>query len=105
MADERDHEQVYHPNAEPVGEGETKGAACFLAQDRICGPDCMAYLPQVPEGPAYIGEQWAHCMLLVNAERAGKHLVVLASVASTVASKYKQSMAERVRDQTAPKVT
>ena len=100
---ELDPDQVYHPNA--TSDGDPKGAACFLAQDRICGPDCMAYLPQVPEGPAYVGEQWAHCLLLVNAERAGKHLVVLASIVTRGVSKYTQSQAEQVRNQTAPKAT
>lgn len=53
-----------------------------MDQARICGPDCMAFLSTRPEGSAYIGQQWASCHLLVNLERGGKHLVVLASEAS-----------------------
>lgn len=46
----------------------------------MCGPDCMAYLPQAPAGPHYLGEQWAHCHILVNQDRMGRHLVVIANV-------------------------
>ena len=51
---------------------------CWLNGDRVCGPDCMAY-ETAPDGPDYQDKQWANCMLLVNAHRVGKHLVVLAS--------------------------
>ncbi len=63
----------------PIPEGKL---FCFLAAERLCGPDCMAYLATPPTEASYVGQQWAHCHLLVNAERSGKHLVVLASVGS-----------------------
>lgn len=47
----------------------------------------MAYLAQPPAGLNYTGENWAHCVLLVNAERSGKHLVVLANVATSLQRK------------------
>lgn len=42
----------------------------------------MGYLPQVPDGPDYKApdgypQQWAHCMVLVNAHKLGKHIVHL----------------------------
>ncbi len=67
-------EQSYHPNYLP----EKAGLSCFLEQSRTCGPDCMAFSAQTPtdnEGrplQEYVGEQWAHCHLLVNLHRLGK---------------------------------
>lgn len=67
---------------ERIEEGveEPKGLACFLDQGRICGPDCMSYLSARPEGKHYIGEHWPSCHLLVNVDRMGRHLVVLADI-------------------------
>lgn len=91
----------------PEAEGETPraGLACFMNQDRICGSDCMAYLPQAPEGDWYKGEQWAHCHLLVNADRAGRHLVVLANVGSKISGLQRKADAEAVREKKPPGVT
>ncbi len=55
-----------------------EGLTCFLDSGRICGPDCMAY-QQPPSGAEYQDQQFAQCMLLVNAHRTAKHLVILAS--------------------------
>lgn len=60
------------------GVEEAKGLACFLDQGRICSADCMAYLTTPPEGKHYIGEHWPRCHVLVNMDRGGRHLVVLA---------------------------
>lgn len=78
---------------------------CFLAQERICGPDCMAYLPQVPEGEQFKGEQWAHCHLLVNADRTGRHIVVLANLGTKLYSLKSKASAEEARKQPPPGVT
>lgn len=83
---------------------QVSGLACFMNQDRICGADCMAFLPQVPEGTAYTGEQWAHCHLLVNADRTGRHLVVLAAVGSKIAGLQRKADAEATRSQKPPGV-
>jgi len=85
-------------------DGPIKGASCYRDQARICGPDCMAYLPQKPEGKAYIGEQWAHCHVLVNMDRQGRHLVVLADVGSKLVSVQRKAEAEAVRQKTPPGV-
>jgi hypothetical protein len=90
-------EQAYHPNQ---SEGAS-GPGCFIDQHRICGPDCMAYLPQKPEGKAYIGEQWAHCHLLVNADRAGRHIVILTDMLNR---RGREAAATQVRSQTPPGV-
>jgi hypothetical protein len=58
---------------------ETSGLTCFLSENRVCGADCMAYLTAPPAGKDFQGQQFAHCMVLVNIQRAGKHLVVIAN--------------------------
>ncbi len=94
--------QAYHPNvAIPTG----SGLVCFISQDRDCGPACMAYLAQPPPGEQYKGEQWAHCLLLVNAERAGRHLVILASSVGSLMKLNRQKAAEADRTKPAPGVT
>ena len=62
-------------------ETEKSGLFCYREMARPCDASCMAYETVVPAGPDFIGKQWAHCMLLVNEHRKGKHLVVLASSA------------------------
>lgn len=51
---------------------------CFINPDRACGPDCMAYQTRPPPGQDYMNQQWPHCMVLVNAHRVGKHMVIIA---------------------------
>lgn len=57
---------------------EISGLFCFISPERLCDSDCMAFLPVMPEGADYQGQQWSKCLLLVNAHKAGKHLTVLA---------------------------
>jgi len=73
------------------------GLACFIAQDRVCGPDCMAFLPQAPTGATYLGQQWAHCLVLVSVEKGARHLTILAGEAT-------KASAVSVRTAAAPKV-
>lgn len=77
------------------------GLVCFLDVARPCGADCMAWDAR-PEGPDYADKQWANCMLLVNAHRGGKHLVVLASVGSDLLRKAKNEAADRARTNQPP---
>lgn len=57
---------------------------CFINATRICGASCMAYGTFVPNHPDYKDAQWAHCQLLVQAHRVGKHVVSIASVLDRV---------------------
>lgn len=68
----------YHPNTKEEPEDKS-GLYCFKDHSRPCGADCMAYIDP-PEGPDYVGKQWARCMVLVNGHRTGKHLTILANV-------------------------
>ncbi len=94
-----------HQAEDDAQAGTPSTLACFMDQGRVCGPDCMAYLPQAPGEPDYQGENWAHCHLLINAHRGGKHLVIIAGAASKIAGLQRQAAAEAVRTQKAPGVT
>jgi len=93
---------VHHPVVEPVlhhptlKEPDPEGLICFLNDARPCGADCMAYIER-PDGPDYVDQQWANCMLLVNAHRGGKHLVVLASVGADLCKAARVEAADRAR--------
>ena len=72
------------------------GLYCFMDATRACGPDCMSYILP-PEGPDYKDQQWANCLLLVNAHRSGKHLVILADVTNRLLSHTKNKAADEAR--------
>jgi hypothetical protein len=88
----------HHPS---LKEDDPNGLYCFLNMARPCGPDCMAW-QMPPPGVDYQDQQWASCMLLVNAHRGGKHLVVLAASASELVHKAKNETADRLRAQQPP---
>lgn len=96
-------EQVYHPNHVPKSEGS--GLFCYRDAMRPCGPDCVAYLAQKPVGVYYEGEQWAHCHLLVNEDRKGRHLVILVDLLQKDVTLRRQAHAEATRGQKAPGAT
>jgi hypothetical protein len=73
-------EVAYHPETRP----KESGLSCFMDIARMCGADCMAYLPEVPPGPDYKGQQWAHCKVLADMHRGSKHLTILASAAGDI---------------------
>lgn len=75
---------LHHPNLKP--DDKESGLICFKDKDRECGASCMAYT-DVPEGPDYVGKQWANCMLLVNSHRTGKHLTIIANIGDKLLKK------------------
>lgn len=74
---------------------------CYRDAHRVCGPDCMAFITP-PQGPDYIGQQWARCMLLVNTHRTGKHLVILADAVSQQTKKAAVALADAARSAQPP---
>lgn len=85
----------FHPNIKEVEEGKS-GLFCFIDHTRPCDVTCMAYCDP-PEQPDYEGKQWAHCHLLVNVHRGGKHLIVLAQVGGELVKKSKIEAADKAR--------
>jgi hypothetical protein len=60
------------PPEELDDDPDKNGLICFLNTDRQCGADCMAYTTIASESP-YLNEQQKHCVLIVGAERLGRH--------------------------------
>lgn len=89
----------HHPTLRE--EDRKNGLYCFLNDKRACGADCMAFIA-APDGADYRDQQWANCLLLVNAHRGGKHLIVLASAAGQAIQNAKNEAADRVRTQPGP---
>jgi hypothetical protein len=91
---------VHHPNIKQ----DDSVLFCFLDKERPCTAECMAYLGagELPPGEDYQDKQWPRCHLLVNAHRAGKHLVVLASVLNGMSTKMRNEAADRARTQQTP---
>lgn len=57
---------------------------CFQDHCRPCTAECVAFESTPPEDKDYKNKPWAHCMILVNAHRTGKHLVTLSSGLSKI---------------------
>lgn len=49
---------------------------CYRAFERVCGPDCMAFLVSPPKD--YVGQPWARCLEMVNSHRQAKHINIIA---------------------------
>lgn len=83
---------------------EDTGLICFMDNKRPCGADCMAYLPSPPQSdPELKDQQLAHCLLLLNVHRTGKHLVVLAAQGIELLKHIKNKSADAARsNQPAP---
>ena len=86
---------LHHENVK-----EASGLYCFLNSQRPCTAECAAYFTdlELPQGPDYKDKQWAHCLVLVNVHRAGKHLVVLADAVTRVT----KQQADSARDAQVP---
>lgn len=95
-----DEPTLFHPSLKDEPEKKS-GLYCFLNAERVCSSDCMAFVAP-PDGPDYRDQQWANCLLLINAHRGGKHLVVLASATGELLQRSKNEAADRARNQPGP---
>ena len=75
------------------------GLTCFMDQIRQCGADCMAYTTY---SDGSLAGQSGNCMLLVNAERSGKHLVILAKLTNDMINSSKRAAADQRREAQVP---
>lgn len=53
---------------------------CFMDAERICGPDCMAFLtfPRRANS-SELSEMQSHCTFLSSADRIGRNITILAA--------------------------
>jgi hypothetical protein len=94
------NEPEYHPNTQPEPEDKS-GLYCFKDHARPCAADCMAYV-EPPEGPEYVGRQWARCMILVNTHRTGKHLTIIANIVGKIEQRLGAAAADAKRTNQTP---
>ena len=79
MATEKDDELIAHPEI-ITPEDDVGGLYCFLNQKRGCGADCMAYVTFPHKGKeAELNSQQSHCEFVLAAERASRHIALIAS--------------------------
>jgi hypothetical protein len=71
---ETKEEVAFHPSEKDLSKNELY---CHRDSVRQCGPDCMAFLSEVPDGKDYAGQPWARCIELVSAHKSAKHLTIL----------------------------
>jgi hypothetical protein len=76
------------------------GLYCFANQNTCCSPTCMAYASCPPDGPDYVGQQWARCLLLLNAHKVSKHVVIIANVLDAASKMLKVVKADMSRTST-----
>lgn len=108
MADDKpevDEELVFHPEQEVLGEGEGLDRLfCFLEQDRVCGPACMAFLthPRSSDSSELATSQ-EHCALLLAADRIGRNITILASTLAQSERRRKMADIDAKREAGTPK--
>jgi len=90
-------------NVDPTGLDQLY---CFMDAERVCGPECMAFLtfPRKANS-SELSEMQAHCTFLTSADRVGRNITILTSalINKTKADKLKDI--DRARDQATPKVS
>lgn len=79
MSNETEEELYAQEEMKP----RTSGLYCFMDATRVCGAECMAYVTH-PRSSASseLAEQQQHCALLNSAERLGRNVTALASIAA-----------------------
>ena len=85
-----------HP-PDTMDDNKGNGLFCFIDNTRPCAADCMAYQVEPPAGPDYRGQQWANCLLLINAHRVGKHLTILAQATDGLIRRSQVQAADHAR--------
>lgn len=84
-------------------EEKEENVFCFLNQDRLCLPTCIAYNTNLPETPPKeLSPAQQRCSLLCNAERSSRHLVILTSVMASIDKRQKNETADRKREMQVP---
>jgi hypothetical protein len=76
---------------EPAG-----GLACFISDERVCGPSCMAFMTTPADVPAFSPQQ-RHCVVLVSAERVARHVVVGVKLMGDFVGHVKNTSADQQR--------
>lgn len=101
MATDKDDEILVHPEIITPAD-DPGGLYCFLDAKRGCSADCMAYVTFPRKGKeAEVSDQQAHCELVLAAERASRHIALIASVLTDTQRKQRIREADEQRTKAA----
>lgn len=77
-----------------VGSVEEK-LYCYRDKDRICGPECTAWITNPPTDKGPLEYTQRHCLILSSAERTARHVTIIA--ATLAESEKREKVAEQDR--------
>jgi hypothetical protein len=75
-------------------------AYCFIGEERVCGPDCMAYMSSPADVP--LDPQQRQCLVLVSADRLARHAVIGVKIVGDMLTFVKQANADVKRTEQKP---
>ena len=77
---------------------------CFISPDRVCSPECMAFLtfPRESKSSELSGVQ-NHCVFIQNADRLGRNSVILTSTLVERSQRQKIAQQDAQREANTPK--
>lgn len=97
-------ELVYHPEQEALEESGVDRMFCFLDQDRLCGPACMAFLTYPKRSDnSELADSQTHCSLLLAADRVGRNVTILASTLAQGEKRRRMADLDARREASTPK--
>lgn len=74
---------------------------CFLQEERVCGPDCIAFMSRPADGNQ-LDPQQRNCLVLVSGERLARHATIGVKVVSDLFTFMKRADADVRRTEQRP---
>jgi hypothetical protein len=97
---------IVHPDiVTPDDPGSGDALFCFLNPKRVCGPDCVSFVTYPKRGKdSELNDTQAHCELILAAERASRHVAIIASMMADGQKKQKTKELDEQRSKAAPPI-
>src|SRR5688572_22597438 len=78
---------------------------CFLSSERLCGPDCMAFITfPKRSNSSELSDLQSSCAILSGIDRLGRNITILASTLVDKTKRDKTKAQDEERDRNTPKV-
>ncbi len=90
-ADEEETEEVDNSIHEQID--------CYRDKNRICGPDCVAWVTDPPANKGSLSFTQEHCLLISAAERTARHVTGIAAALHHMHNKAKTDNEDRQRNE------
>jgi len=74
---------------------------CFIRDERVCGPDCIAFMSR-PADSTHLDPQQRNCLVLVSGERLARHAAIGVKIAGDMLTFMKVSDADNKRTEQKP---